>query len=345
MIMLLDDPSPLVRMALAHSLAASVAAPPAVVLALASDQPDIASIVMQHSPLLVDSDLVDMIGGGDDWAQAAIARRPDLPCAVAAALAEVGSAAACLTLLTNPGADIVPLSMKRIAQRHGQDPVLREALFARGDLPVEVRQSLVRTLADSLASLVTRRDWIDETRARQAAREACEKVTIVMADSVDGSELGLLVQHLRESGQLTAALVLRALLCGNIRLFEEALAKLSGLPVARVSALVHDRRGAGRDALFRRAELPESVLPAFHAALDAMDETGYVASRGGAAQLRRRMVERVLTACAQEEAVEIAPLLTLLRRFATEAAREEARLFCSELVRSEPSEKLRLAAA
>ena len=29
---------------------------------------------------------------------------------------------------------------------------------------------------------------------------------------------------------------------------------------------------------------------------------------------------------------ELAPLLTLLRRFATEAAREEARLFCDELV-------------
>jgi hypothetical protein len=29
---------------------------------------------------------------------------------------------------------------------------------------------------------------------------------------------------------------------------------------------------------------------------------------------------------------EIEPLMTLLRRYATEAAREEARLFCDELV-------------
>ena len=29
---------------------------------------------------------------------------------------------------------------------------------------------------------------------------------------------------------------------------------------------------------------------------------------------------------------DIEPLLTLLRRFATEAAREEARMFCDELV-------------
>ena len=44
------------------------------------------------------------------------------------------------------------------------------------------------------------------------------------------------------------------------------------------------------------------------------------------------MVERVLTRCADEALGDIEPLLTLLRRFAAEAAREEARLFCDELV-------------
>jgi hypothetical protein len=44
------------------------------------------------------------------------------------------------------------------------------------------------------------------------------------------------------------------------------------------------------------------------------------------------MIERVLTRCEDEALGELEPLLTLLRRFATEAAREEARLFCDELV-------------
>jgi hypothetical protein len=61
-----------------------------------------------------------------------------------------------------------------------------------------------------------------------------------------------------------------------------------------------------------------------------MKEGGFVAGPGGATRLRRRMVERVLTRCADETDIE--PLLTLLRRFAAEAAREEARLFCAELV-------------
>jgi hypothetical protein len=43
------------------------------------------------------------------------------------------------------------------------------------------------------------------------------------------------------------------------------------------------------------------------------------------------MVERVLTHCETDlRAAE--PLMILLRRFATESAREEARTFCDELI-------------
>jgi hypothetical protein len=42
----------------------------------------------------------------------------------------------------------------------------------------------------------------------------------------------------------------------------------------------------------------------------------------------------VLTRCA-DNTPDVEPLLLLLRRFAAEAAREEARLFCNELVAEE----------
>ena len=50
MIMLLDDPSPLVRRALAEVFAGCEHAPPTVVHALASDQPDVAAPILQRSP-------------------------------------------------------------------------------------------------------------------------------------------------------------------------------------------------------------------------------------------------------------------------------------------------------
>jgi len=55
-------------------------------------------------------------------------------------------------------------------------------------------------------------------------------------------------------------------------------------------------------------------------------------SQDGSVRLRRRVVERVLARCADGSIGDVEPLLTLLRRFAAEAAREEARAFCAELV-------------
>ena len=81
----------------------------------------------------------------------------------------------------------------------------------------------------------------------------------------------------------------------------------------------------------KRAGLPESTFAAFRIALEVCHEVGFADSMGTAARLRRKMVERVLTHCESDsEATEA--LLILLRRFATESAREEARMFCNELV-------------
>jgi hypothetical protein len=87
--------------------------------------------------------------------------------------------------------------------------------------------------------------------------------------------------------------------------------------------------------LFERAGLPPSTYPAFKQAIEAMREGDLMSEPGGSARLKRRMIERVLTGCENEALDELAPLLTLLRRFATEAAREEARLLRDETLRDD----------
>jgi uncharacterized protein (DUF2336 family) len=332
LIMQLDDPSPLVREALAQALAFSEFAPPTVILGLAADQPEVAGWVLEHSPLLIDADLVDAVATGGPQAQLAIAKRAFLPCAVSAAVAEVASAEACLVLVESETAEIANFSLDRIVERHGHLAAVREAMLGRDDLPAPMRQALLAKLSETLAGFVTSREWLDEDRAQRVAKEACEKATVTLAAVSPDIEMRALVRHLRDSGQLTAGMVLRALLSGNLELFEGALADLSDMPIARVSALVHDPRGAGFRALYEKAGLPESTYAAFREAVEAMREGGFVHEMGGATRLKRRMVERVLTRCAEDAESEIEPLILLLRRFAAEAAREEARLFCNELV-------------
>jgi uncharacterized protein (DUF2336 family) len=332
MIMLLDDASPLVRRALAQVLASSQKAPPAVIQALAADQPEIAVIVIERSPLFIDADLVDLVATGPSVVQAAIARRAPLQCAVAAAIAEVGSPEACLELIENPDAEIARFSIDRLVERLGHVAAIREALFARTDLPAPTRQALVSKLSSTLADFVAAREWLEVERAHRIAKEACEKATVALAAQSPAGETRPLIRHLCASGQLTAGLVLRALLSGNVALFEEALAELSGIPLERVRGFVHDGRGAGFRAIYDKAGLPASTWPAFRAAVEAMREASHLTEPGGASRLKRRMIERVLTGCEKAEIGEIEPLLTLLRRFATEAAREEARRYCEELV-------------
>jgi uncharacterized protein (DUF2336 family) len=185
-------------------------------------------------------------------------------------------------------------------------------------------------LSDTLAQFVVAKNWLSADRADRIAGEARDRSTVNIAASSRGDDMRGLIAHLRATSQLTAGLILRALLSGNLELFETALSELSGLPRSRISALLLDRGEASLIALLKRAGLPESTFAAFRAALEVIHETGFADTPGGAARLRRRMVERVLTQCEADHNVTD-PLMILLRRFATESAREEARLFCEEL--------------
>ncbi|ABE62477.1 conserved hypothetical protein [Nitrobacter hamburgensis X14] len=332
LLMQLDDPSPLVRQAMAEVFARSATAPAAIVQALSVDQPSVAISVLEHSPLLIDADLVDIVATGSCEVQCAVARRARVPVSVCAAIAEVGSAAAALELIENPGADLAPLSWARIVERHGHLAAIRESMLALDDLPAATRLALVAKLSDTLAQFVVARNWLGADRASRAASDARDRSIVNIAARARDDDMRGLVAHLRATGQLTAGLILRALLSGNLDLFDHALVELSGLPLSRVAALVHDRGGASLPALLTRAGLPESTFPAFRAALEARDEIGFVGTVGGATRLRRRMVERVLTMCETAPTEVSEPLLILLRRFATESAREEARVFCDELV-------------
>jgi uncharacterized protein (DUF2336 family) len=340
MIMLLDDPSPLVRRALAEVFASSQVAPPVIVHALAADQPEIAVQILQRSPLLRDADLVDLVATAHPQSQAVIASRFLLPRSVSAAIAEVGAAPACLALLENPDADIAPFSLDRMVERFGHLSAIRENLLARDDLPAWTRQALLAKLSQTLAGFVAARQWLPQEHAHYAAREACEKATIALAAETPDDELGEFVSYLRASGQLTAGFVLRALLSGNIALFEEALADLSGLSIESVASYVHDRTISAFRALYAKAGLPDAAYAAFREAIVALREGVLLHEFGDAARLKRGMVERVLGRCMIDPALnangEAESLLSLLQRFAVEAAREEARSFCSDLVAQSP---------
>lgn len=324
---LLDDRSTEVRYALADALGSSPHAPRHVLLTLAGDQVDIAAIVLSRSPIFIDAELVDIVAAAAEPLQAAIAGRPLVSGTVSAAIAEVGEATACQTLLDNPGAEIARISLKRIAERFADDPDMRDILLSRPGLPAEIRQMLVRRLGDRLGALVIGKSWIGEDRADTLTREACDRATVAIAAESASDELMPLVEHLRITGQLTTALLLRALCAGNVAFFETALSVLSGMPQERVSNLVRaGRRGALR-AVYGRSGLPMVAFDAFSAAIETCREMPETCSPAERYRFTRAMVESVLSRYRDITDGEVNELMTMLRRFAADQAREAARDF------------------
>jgi uncharacterized protein (DUF2336 family) len=322
---LLDDPATQVRRTLAEACAASPAAPRALVVALAGDHADIAALVLKHSPVLTDADLVDGIAIGCETTRQAIAERRDLSYAVAGAMAEIAGPRALTALAANHSAGITIGSLLRAVARHGDDAPLREALLARPDLPLEVRQACTDRVAEAMAQLAVEEGWLTSARGERAGREARERATLSLSAGAPPEDLGRLVAYLRRNGQLNAGLILRAILSGHMPFAEIALADLADLPPARVAGLMHEGADAAYAALHRRAGLPSQLLPAFGAALSAWREAGRGASTAHGAALSCLMIERAISACETMPFADAQGVLALLTRFEAEAARESAR--------------------
>jgi len=332
MTLLLDDVSPDVRLALAESLCDSPKAPRHIVLSLAGDQPAIAAIVLARSPLFIDAELVDIVAAASEELQVAVASRPRLSSAVSAAIAEVGEADACRQLLGNSRADLARVSLRRIAERFGDDPAMRDHLLCRVSLSPDIRLMLIGRLGDALGEFVVDRAWMPEGQARLVTREACERATIALAAESETDELPALVEHLRISGQLTTGLLLRAVCAGNVGLFETVLAMMARVPFWRVAKLVRGGRRNALRAIYARAGLPMMAFAAFAAALGTarrLDEQGRVTDRY---RYTRQMVDSVLAHYRNITDSEANELTAMLRRFAAEQAREAARDFARESV-------------
>ncbi|WP_394689643.1 DUF2336 domain-containing protein [Hoeflea sp.] len=260
---LLDDPSPKVRLALAEGLALANHAPRSVILRLAEDQFEVAARVIALSPVIDDNDLIEIIASGRASLQQFVAYRCDLSVAVSAALAEIGPAQAVADLLDNAQAPIARISLRRIAERFGDEAEIRGRLFDRSDLPGDVRQALVERLGAALAASDLVRATIGASRSRKVAEEACVNATLTLADTVSSEETPALVEHLRISGRLTPAFLMHTLCAGNVDFFAAAVVALSGMGDSRVRSILNDGREAAIRALYRSIGLDRDLAPVF----------------------------------------------------------------------------------
>jgi len=319
--LLLDDPSPKVRHAMAESLSLCHHAPAQIISALAADQPEVAALVLLRSPLLEDADLVDRVAGGSPAVQSLIAKRPRISRAVAAAIAETGAVDACLALLRNDGAEIAAISFRRLAERHGADAALREAMLADRRLPAEVQHILMVKLSEALQGSPFVKAMIGPERAERVTREACLGASVKLIEATPSEECPALVEHLRLRGEMTSSFLVRIVAHGKIDFFGAALVALSGQRESRIRSLLADGRDVALEALFRSAGLAEATHKVILSALKAWREVAHGRRIAGTQEVSWLM----LKALEQEGAATDGKLAALISSIHLGALRDNAR--------------------
>jgi len=334
MTFLLDDPEDAVRLVLAEVLGDAEEAPRHVILGLLDDKPEIGAIVAARSPLLIDSELVDISASRSLPFQLAVASRLQVSAVVSAAIAEVTPYRVCMRLLNNPNAQILARTLYRLTERFGIDPLIQQELLKRSNLPVSARQLILANMSDALCDSAVLMQQMDVERVEDVSREARDRATLTLVRNMTDEEVPELVEHLRDTLQLTPVLLLRAICAGQVFFFVESLSLLCDAPAHRVMALLNDNSSRALRTLYLKAGLPEEAYPAFAIAFEVYLEQGSVLDPRDQYRFTRTMIERILERYKSVNFGEVDELLSMLRRFSSETARDAAREFVSGQIKA-----------
>lgn len=290
---LVHDIAAQVRGALAQSLCDVPDAPHDIIFALALDVDEVALPVLENSTVLTDEDMVHLVLTGGAAKQCAIASRKTVGPAVADAIAEAGSRAAVLKLVSNEGAAVGAEAMNRIADRYTADAEIIDPMARRDDLPGCLVERLITIVSEQLRHHLIERHDIDPEMAALFEDQARERVLVARLRTINPDEAGHVALQIAERKRLSASLLLRALCAGEVGFVETAFALLTNVPQERAARLIHDVGSLGFRAVYARAALPEVFYVAFRAALDVVHELqadGHLSDRP---YLRHCMLTRI----------------------------------------------------
>jgi uncharacterized protein (DUF2336 family) len=246
---LAEDQAGRVRQIIAEAIKDSLEVPPELVLKLARDvEIRVAAPILECSPLLSDTDLLEIIGCGPiRGALDAIARRRDLGAdvseAVAAASIDRPAEAAVITaLLNNDSAQIREAVLDRILDQAPNRPLWQRPLVMRPQMAMRALTRLADFISDSLLELLRARDDIDAETAQSIARKVQERLQATGAAEV--------AEVPADAEALAAAIA-----AGQRQLVSAALARNGAVSIAIVDKVLTSGSAKAITALAWRAGL------------------------------------------------------------------------------------------
>jgi uncharacterized protein (DUF2336 family) len=290
------DAAVLVRRALAVALKNSPKLPRDIANKLAHDLDSVALPIILNSPMLTDSDLVEIVRASPPMRQVAVASRETLSATVTGAIATYAGPEAVERALANDNAVFDEAGLEITLDRFAGVSSVTAKMVHRNELPLMITEKLVSLVAGEAFDYLVNNHELPPQIAIDLAVGARERVTIDIVEQAGRQkDVGRFVQQLNLNGRLNPSLLMRGLCLGHIEFVEHALAELAAMPHQRIWLLMHDSGPLGLKAAFDRAGLPPRLFPSFRAAIEvyhSIDRDGAVTDR---ITFRKRMLERTLT--------------------------------------------------
>jgi uncharacterized protein (DUF2336 family) len=237
-----------VRQIVAEALKESVHAPPGVIRKLARDiEIQVAGPILEHSPLLTDEDLLEIISGRPiTGALTAIAKRRALAGKVSDAVVKVAMADAqesttVKKLLENGSAQIREDTLDRILDHAPKQPAWHEPLVERPKLPPNAMRRLAEFVSRSLLEVLQKRPDLDAATVRDVAKVVQKR--LATEDATGGAP------------PVGEEAMSAAIANGKQEAVAAALARDAKLPAATVSSILASKSSKAVTALAWRAKL------------------------------------------------------------------------------------------
>jgi uncharacterized protein (DUF2336 family) len=239
-----------VRQIVAEALKDSVHAPLAVIQKLARDiEIQVAGPILEHSPLLTDEDLLEIIADGPiRGALNAIAKRRQLSDKLSdgvavAALANPGvESNSVRKLLQNQSAQIREDTLDRILDQASRVPTWHEPLVQRPTLPLKAIKRLAAFVGRNLLEALQQRPDLDAATAKDVAKAVQRRL------EADGGAA--------EAPPVGEEAIAAAIGAGKREAVAAALARDAKMPAPVVSAILASKSAKAVTALAWRAKLP-----------------------------------------------------------------------------------------
>ena len=243
---LIQDVEQSVRRAVAVRLAAEPSAPADLVAALAGDEIEVAYPILIESAVLQDIDLIEVVHHRTLRHQLAVSIRESLSEVVSDALVETGNADVIKSLLQNASAAISHATMEYLVEESRRVDAYRNPLIHRHDLDPALAKRMYWWVSAALRNHILEAYEIDPTELEESIEGAV--VDLMAEEKIDDRpkrQSAVIAERLMEDDKISPALLIQTLRQGEITLFEDLFAQLTGLETIAVRRSIFEPGGEG----------------------------------------------------------------------------------------------------